>query len=220
MVRLGGLAGASLAGRATGGAQSAPAAPREAVDRPLKITAIETFIARVPPDRDKGPEAFISMPPIGATTGGVGLWNRLERSETVRQSGHSQTLYVKVSTDQGIVGWGEGHAVVAPRAAQYLVRDLFAPILIGQDARDVEPIWEKMYSTEKLRGYGSGVYTRAMAGIDIALWDILGKAMGVPLYRLLGGRFRDRVATYAGLGGSSIESVRENALWEGRRRDL
>ena len=76
---------------------------------------------------------------------------------------------MKVTTDQGIVGWGETHAVMTPRVVKSIVADLFAPILIGQDARNVEVLWEKMYSTQRLRGYNSGFFKRVMAGIDIAL---------------------------------------------------
>lgn len=177
---------------------------------PLYITDIETLILRDPPKR--GPEdRFVSMTPLGATTGGVGLWNRLERAETVRQGGYRQTLLVKVTTDQGIVGWGESHAVMTPRVVQTVIADMFRPILLGQDARQIEALWEKMYSTQRLRGYGSGYYTRAMAGIDIALWDIVGRAAGMPVYQLLGGKFRDSIPTYQGVGGGAPEEVRDNS---------
>ncbi|MYC66779.1 MAG: mandelate racemase/muconate lactonizing enzyme family protein [Acidobacteriia bacterium] len=177
---------------------------------PLRITDIETLILRDPPER-KPEDQFVSMTPLGATTGGVGLWNRLERAETVRQGGYRQTLLVKVTTDQGVVGWGESHAVMTPRVVQTVIADMFRPILLGQDARQIEALWEKMYSTQRLRGYGSGYYTRAMAGIDIALWDIVGRAAGMPVYQLLGGKFRDSIPTYQGVGGGPPEEVRDNA---------
>ena len=177
---------------------------------PLRITDIETLILRDPPER-KPEDQFVSMTPLGATTGGVGLWNRLERAETVRQGGYRQTLLVKVTTDQGVVGWGESHAVMTPRVVQTVITDMFRPILLGQDARQIEALWEKMYSTQRLRGYGSGYFTRAMAGIDIALWDIVGRAAGMPVYQLLGGKFRDSIPTYQGVGGGPPEEVRDNA---------
>ncbi len=177
---------------------------------PLRITDLEALILRDPPKR--APEdSFVSMTPLGATTGGVGLWNRLERAETVRQGGYRQTLLVKITTDQGIVGWGESHAVMTPRVVKTALTDLFRPILLGTDARRIEAIWEKMYSTQRLRGYGTGYFTRAMAGVDIALWDIVGRAAGLPVYQLLGGKFRDSIPTYQGVGGGPPEEVRENS---------
>ena len=178
---------------------------------PLQITEVEALILRDPPER-KPEDQFVSMTPLGATTGGVGLWNRLERAETVRQGGYRQTLLVKVTTDQGIVGWGESHAVMTPRVVKTVLMDMFRPILLGQDARRIEAIWEKMYSTQRLRGYGTGYFMRAMAGVDIALWDIVGRAAGMPVYQLLGGKFRDSIPTYQGVGGGPPEEVRENSM--------
>ena len=182
---------------------------------PLRITDVEALILRDPPER-RPEDQFVSMTPLGETTGGVGLWDRLERAETVRQGGYRQTLLVKVTTDQGIVGWGESHAVMTPRVVKTVLTDLFRPILLGLDARQIEPIWEKMYSTQRLRGYGTGYFTRAMAGVDIALWDIVGRAAGMPVYQLLGGKFRDSIPTYQGVGGGPPEEVRANsqALFE------
>jgi galactonate dehydratase len=177
---------------------------------PLKIVKIEPIPLRAPAAPGRPETDFVSMTELGETTGGKGLWNRLERSETVRQGGFQQTLLVKVTTDQGIVGWGESHAVMTPRAVGTIITDLFEPILLGQDARRIEALWEKMFSTQKLRGYGTGYFTRAMAGIDIALWDIVGKAAGMPVYQLLGGKFRDRVPTYQGVGGGSPADVAKN----------
>lgn len=191
-------------------AQSGPSQPPRKV-KPQKITKIETFILRAPPDRDKPEAAFVSMTPVGRMTGGRGLRRRLEHAETVRQRGHQQTLLVKVSTDQGLFGWGESHAVMTPRVVQTVIGDLFTPILLGENALDVEVLWEKMYSTQRLRGYNSGFFKRAMAGIDIALWDLLGKASGMPVYQLLGGKFRDRIPTYQGVGGATIPQLEENA---------
>lgn len=177
---------------------------------PQKITAIETFIIRYPPDRDKPEDFYISMPPVGQMTGGIGLQHRLDHAETVRQKGYQQTLLVKITTDQGVVGWGEAHAVMTPRVVKTVISDMFTPILLGQDARNPEVLWEKMYSTQRLRGYTSGYFTRAMAGIDIALWDILGKVAGLPVSTLLGGQFRPTIPTYQGVGGASISEIKEN----------
>lgn len=176
---------------------------------PLKITKVEAFIVRSP-NNGRASRDLVQMPPVGAMTGGVGLWNRLDHASPTRVGGAQQAVLVKITTDQGLVGWGESHAPSTPRVHRTVVEDLLAPVLLGQDARNVEVLWEKMYSTERVRGYSSGFYTEAIAGADIALWDILGKSLGVPLYRLLGGKYRDTAATYTGIGGNG-KSLVENA---------
>ncbi len=180
---------------------------------PQRIAEIEAFILRDPPDLDKHPEDyFVSMTPVGRMTGGKGLRQRLEHAEVVRQGETEQwqTLLVKVTTDEGLVGWGESHAVMTPRVVKTVISDLFRPILLGENALDIEVLWEKMYSTQRLRGYNSGFFKRAMAGIDIALWDILGKAANMPVHLLLGGKFRDTIPTYQGVGGATMAKLVEN----------
>lgn len=188
-----------------------PASGRPAGGPPVKITRVEALVIRFPKDATP-PEQLIEMPPVGAMTGGLGLWNRLDHHSPSRFKGYTQAVLVKITTDQGITGWGECHAPSAPRVHQTVIRDLLAPILLGQDARNVEPLWEKMYSSERLRGYSTGSYTESIAGVDLALWDILGKYAGLPVYRLLGGKFRDGIPTYTGIVGASVEALKENAL--------
>lgn len=178
---------------------------------PLKITKMEAFVLRHPKDRTP-PEGLIEMPPVGAMTGGIGLWDRLDHASPSRFKGYQQATVVKITTDQGIVGWGECHAPAAPRVHKTVITDLLMPVLLGKDARDVEVLWEKMYSTQRLRGYSTGFYTESLAGVDLALWDIFGKYTSLPLYRLLGGKYRDRIPTYTGIGGPTREAVRENAI--------
>ena len=161
----------------------------------LKIKEIETFIIRNPNDHTAADE-LIEMPPIGASKGRTGLDVRLNHASPSRFKGYQQTLLVKVRTDQGIDGWGEAHAVAAPRAHVRVISDLLKPILFDQNALDILPLYEKMYSSQRMRGYATGFYTESIAAIDIALWDIMGKYLGVPVYQLLGGKFRDRIPTY------------------------
>ncbi len=178
---------------------------------PVKITSVEALVIRTPGDSTP-PGQLVTMPPVGTMTGGVGLWNRLDLASPSRTKGHTQAVLVRIRTAQGITGWGECHAPEAPRVHKTLITDLFGPLLIGQDALDVEPQWERMYSTERLRGYSTGVYTEALAGIDLALWDILGQFAGLPVYRLLGGKFRESVPTYTGIDGNSTSELKENAV--------
>jgi len=107
-------------------------------------------------------------------------------------------LFLKVETDEGITGWGEpvleGHAeTLATKIAE------IAPGLIGLDPRRIEDIWQMLYRNGCYRG--GPVLMSALSGIDIALWDIKGRALGVPVHQLLGGPVRDRVRSYRWAGG-------------------
>ena len=113
----------------------------------------------------------------------------------VRQ--RSATL-VEITTDDGIVGWGEAFAqgLEPPEIAAKAIEVALAPLLIGEDPRAVEVLWHRMYHAT--RDYGrKGSVVAAMSAIDIALWDIAGKAAGLPIHLLLGGAFRHSVEAYA-----------------------
>ncbi|HVU09700.1 MAG TPA: galactonate dehydratase [Phototrophicaceae bacterium] len=107
-------------------------------------------------------------------------------------------LFLKISTDEGVAGWGEpvveGHAATVAAA----VRDV-EELLIGQDPDRIEDLWEKVYRSSFYRG--GPVLMSALAGINQALWDIKGKHLGQPIYRLLGGPVRDKVRVYSWVGG-------------------
>ena len=177
---------------------------------PVKIRSVEALVVRTPADALR-PEHVVEMQPLGTMTGAEGLWDRLDISSPSRSRGHTQAVLVRVRTSQGITGWGECHAPEAPRAHATLIADLFAPLVLGQDALEVEPLWERMYSTERLRGYSTGIFTEALAGIDLALWDILGQFAGLPVYRLLGGKFRASAPTYTFLDAVSPNAIADEA---------
>src|SRR6185436_8187333 len=106
-------------------------------------------------------------------------------------------VVVKVTTDDGIVGWGEAHHGRAHTAVAKLIETTLRQLVLGMDAHDVNGVWEKMYRYQLAsHGMGAGACL-AISGIDMALWDIRGKALGLPLYRLLGGR-RRAIPAYAG----------------------
>ncbi|GAA2964264.1 galactonate dehydratase [Glutamicibacter bergerei] len=107
-------------------------------------------------------------------------------------------LFLKIETDEGIVGWGE--PVLEGRAATVAAAvDELSDYLIGQDPRNIEDLWTVMYRGGFYRG--GGIMMSALAGIDQALWDIKGKALGVPAYELLGGKVRDKIRVYSWIGG-------------------
>ncbi len=111
-------------------------------------------------------------------------------------------LFVKVSTDEGIHGWGEGSLHGSIPAVDAAIHELGAS-LIGQDPSGVERHWHALYNAWRWRG--GPVFTTAIGALDIALWDLEGKRLGVPVYRLLGGPYRERLPVYAShwLGGAS-----------------
>lgn len=106
-------------------------------------------------------------------------------------------VIVKVTTDDGLVGWGESHHGRCPGAVAQLVDTTLRQLVLGMEASDVVGVWAKIYKYQ-LGSHGMGAGTcLAMSGIDQALWDIRGKAAGWPLYKLLGGSSRP-VPAYAG----------------------
>jgi galactonate dehydratase len=117
-------------------------------------------------------------------------------------------VFVKVETDQpGLYGWGEASLEWKTRAVVGAVED-FAPMLIGEDPRRIEHLYQMMYRQSFWRLGVIGM--SAISGIEQALWDILGKEVGLPVYRLLGGRVRDRVRMYTHLGGGDMRAVYES----------
>jgi L-alanine-DL-glutamate epimerase-like enolase superfamily enzyme len=106
-------------------------------------------------------------------------------------------VVVKVTTAGGLVGWGESHHGRAHTAVAKLIETTLRQLVLGMDAADVVGVWQKIYD-KQLASHGMGAGTcLAMSGIDMALWDIRGKAAGMPLYKLLGGARRP-VPAYAG----------------------
>jgi galactonate dehydratase len=116
-------------------------------------------------------------------------------------------VFVKVETDQdGLCGWGEASLEWKTRAVAGCVED-FKPMLIGEDPTRIEHLYQKLYRQSFWRLGAIGM--SAISGIEQACWDILGKSLGVPVYKLLGGAVRDRVRMYTHLGGGDMRSVYE-----------
>ncbi len=116
-------------------------------------------------------------------------------------------VFVKVETSEpGLWGWGEASLEWKTRAVVGAVED-FAPMLIGEDPSRIEHLYQKMYRQSFWRVGVIGM--SAISGIDQALWDIRGKALGQPVYQLLGGAVRDRVRMYTHLGGGDMKAVYE-----------
>lgn len=130
-------------------------------------------------------------------------------------------VFVKLETDEGIVGWGEATVEWKTRAVVGCVED-FAQFLIGEDPCRIEHLWQIM--VRQLYFRPGLVECSAISGIEIACWDILGKSLGVPVYQLLGGAVRDELRLYDHLGGGEkdalYESLETNQVREHARASL
>ncbi len=181
----------------------------------MKIKDIEAFVVRAPLEGAKphwGAGFWAKDPnvhpglaqsdPGDATTEYPPIWRF-----RALYANSLDAVVVRISTDTGVVGWGEAHTPVAAEASKAIVDCLLAPLVYGRDPLDIQPIWELMYSTMRMRGHNSGFMLEAMSGIDIALWDIAGQALGVPVAKLMGGQMRDRIPVYA----SSLPRVHVSA---------
>ena len=141
----------------------------------MKIVAIETHLIRVPCDIGAAPTAFL----------GVG-WSSLD------------TLLVRVVTDQGLDGWGEGFGHACCPATRIVVDTRLAPAVLGEDARDIRGLMARL--AQRLHLFGrNGPHVYALSALDVALWDIAGKAANLPLWQLLGGAPLGALPAYASL---------------------
>ncbi|MFC1966739.1 mandelate racemase/muconate lactonizing enzyme family protein [Chloroflexota bacterium] len=108
-------------------------------------------------------------------------------------------VIVKVSTDEGITGVGEAFGYFnSALATVRAVEDMLSPILVGEDPMEIQKLWDQMYRAVYYAGR-MGITISAISGVEIALWDIVGKASNTPLYQLLGGRAHDKLRAYASL---------------------
>ena len=146
---------------------------------------------------------------------------RQHTSDFGRVASFDSTL-VRVETEGGLVGFGEAKAAVgsagACAALKTLIEEELAPQLVGEDARDISRLWDVMYNGSRAhyaieRGHAFPVLGRrgltiaGLSGIDIALWDLLGKSLAAPVWRLLGGRRHPRMRAYASGGWAPAEGI-------------
>ena len=114
-------------------------------------------------------------------------------------SGGRCWLFVKVLTDEGIVGLGERPANPAKNVDMHIavIQDLAREFVVGSDPFEIEALWRRMYAVRHDYRHPSMTYTPAMSAIEMACWDIVGKALDQPVYNLLGGRVREKLRAYA-----------------------
>ena len=164
-----------------------------------RIKTVESFIVSIPRD----------TPYLGA----LGPGERVtERGYLIRQGNGTiypttdRSVLIKITADDGTVGWGETYGIVAPTAVTSIIDDVLGPVIVGRDPRDPMVIQEDLYDLMRVRGCFGGFYVDAIAGVDIAVWDLYGKLLGQPLVKLLGGQRRSTVPAYvSGLPGATLE---------------
>src|SRR5262245_28913673 len=137
------------------------------------------------------------------------------------------SVIVRIETDGGLVGWGEAKAGVGSAASAHglaaIINLDYAPLLVGEDPRDIDRLWDVLYNTPR-EGYAldrghvlpqlgrRGLSVSAIAGVDLALWDLLGKSLGAPVWRLLGGRRAERMPAYASGGWADEAHIGDQLL--------
>jgi len=186
-------------------------APPEMSDR---VTKVESFIVSIPRD----------VPYLGTLRAGEAV-----NAQGYFVRGGNRTVYpttdmsvlVRIETANGAVGWGEAFGVIVPRVVKALIDELLAAFVIGRDPREVERIHDDLYDLMRVRGHSGGYYLDALAGLDIALWDLRAKLQGQSLAAAIGGGGRTRLPAYvSGLPKPTLaERVDLAREWIGRGFD-
>ncbi len=144
---------------------------------PVRIKRDDAYLGKLPPHVDT--ENYFTRPPYRAL-----------------YSAYFETVFVKVTTSDGIIGWGEALAPVAPEVVSIIIEQLLTSVLIGCNPLNGDVLWSQMYDLMRVRGYYGGFMIDAISAIDIALWDLRGKILNQPVYQLLGGAYRESIPCY------------------------
>ncbi|WP_117190305.1 mandelate racemase/muconate lactonizing enzyme family protein [Rhizobium terrae] len=182
--------------------------PKNVVDA---IASVETFIISIPRE----------VPYLGPLKEGEAINARgylIRKGNRTIYPSTDMTLLIKMTGESGKVGWGECYGIVAPEATKAIIDDVLGPVIIGRDPGDAAVIHEDLYDLMRVRGFFGGYYLDALAGVDIALWDLAGKNLGVPVSTLLGGRRHDTIRAYvSGLPKATLkERCDLAAYWVGK----
>ncbi|MBP1995991.1 mandelate racemase/muconate lactonizing enzyme family protein [Paenibacillus eucommiae] len=154
----------------------------------MKITAIEMFP--------------VEVPVIPVAEGGIApYWGSQDKVGTTRVT----SLLFKVSTDEGITGWGEMNPIISTKVTAVLLDDYIKPLVIGRNPFDLKPIMKQFNP-----GSNPQINTKSfLTGVEMACWDIMGKSVNKPVYELLGGKFRDSIEIAYALGMLDIAETKE-----------
>lgn len=173
----------------------------------MKVTRIETDVLKVPFKDDYwGREAWKKDYEAAP--------RRADQMDTIyplrwrmrhRWGAEISTVLIRVHTDDGIVGLGESKGAIAPHAVKQYIDDYLASWLIGEDPFAVRVMWDRYRAAMRGRGHLQGFHQEAAAGLDIACWDIIGKASGRSVSEMIGGRYRPEITVYY----SGVPGVRD-----------
>ena len=181
----------------------------------MKIASVESLAVRLPRDMESA-TGTAGSPTALKDSGGRYRWSQVYPA---LYSTHFETALVKVTLQDGTVGWGEAQAPLAPEVASTIVELLLAPVLTGLDfdgSRErIEQLWATMYSTMRVRGKTGGFMLDAISGVDIALWDLAGKLARKPVSELLGAKATSVPAYLSGLppAGEAAQGIRVLKLY-------
>lgn len=173
-----------------------PTAAHDPVDR---IEKLECFVVSVPRD----------VPYLGPLREGESV---NDKGYLIRKGNRSiypasdMSVLVRITGESGTVGWGETYGIAAPEAVCAIIDNLLAPVVVGRDPADVAVIHEDLYDLMRVRGFFGGYYVDALAGIDIALWDLFGRRTGLCVAQLVGGRRHETLPAYvSGLPRATLQ---------------
>jgi L-alanine-DL-glutamate epimerase-like enolase superfamily enzyme len=164
-----------------------------------RIRSVESFIISIPRD----------TPYLGPLGPGESV---NARGYLIRQGNRAiypstdMSVLIRITAEDGTVGWGETYGIIAPDAVTSIIDDVLGPVILGRDPRDAMVIQEDLYDLMRVRGFFGGFYVDAIAGVDIAVWDLFGRLLGQPVVKLLGGQRMARVPAYvSGLPRATLE---------------
>ncbi len=166
----------------------------------MKITRVTAYAVKIPRDLSTSLGTAGSPASLRESAGDY----RFATTYQTLYSSKIETALIKIETDAGVTGWGESQSPVAPEIACTIIKLILAPLLIDEDPLAHEKLWSLMYSAMRARGHTSSFMLDAIAGIDIAIWDIRGKALNARICDLLGGPFKNPLPAYiSGLTGAT-----------------
>lgn len=164
-----------------------------------QVAGVETFIVTSPRDTPYlgplGPGESVNSRGYIVRAGNGTIYPTVDRS-----------IVVRITTDDGAVGWGETYGICAPRASCEIINDLLAPVLLKRDPEDVIALWDELYGLMRVRGCTSGFHVDAIAALDMALWDLRARGHDMSVAELVGKVRRSTVPCYlSGLPAATLD---------------